>query len=438
MAGDDAGTRIGFYGDDVTGATDSLYQFRRAGLDGILFLGVPGPSRMTSHEDKAVIGIAGVARSLDPGEMVAEIEPAFRFLAELPCRHVQYKVCSTFDSSAERGSLGVPLALARTVFGKQPVVIAPAQPQFGRYTVFGQHFATAGGPEVFRLDRHPTMSAHPATPMGEADLRRHLREQTDASVGLLDIRALRGSEEDRGRAFAEICGSGPAGVVVDALDDADMMAIGGLALDDRSNTVSIGSGGLSYGLGRAAGDAPAPDSPPIAPASPGLVLAGSLSPRTRDQIAHVVGLRWAQFPVDVTDLPGDGDPPPALLDDVLGRLAAGQSVVVSSLPPRGRVPGADSAAIARRLGRLYAALTDAAVRSRLAGRTIIAGGDTSGWTLRGLDVYGLEALGALDVAATLCSLRSDDPALDGAQVLLKGGQVGSVDLFERAVSGRRG
>jgi hypothetical protein len=36
-------------------------------------------------------------------------------------------------------------------------------PQFARYTVFGQHFARFG-PDVFRLDRHPSMVRHPTTP----------------------------------------------------------------------------------------------------------------------------------------------------------------------------------------------------------------------------------------------------------------------------------
>jgi hypothetical protein len=43
----------------------------------------------------------------------------------------------------------------------------------GRYQAFGNLFATVEG-TAYRLDRHPTMSRHPVTPMTEADLRLHL------------------------------------------------------------------------------------------------------------------------------------------------------------------------------------------------------------------------------------------------------------------------
>ena len=62
-----------------------------------------------------------------------------------------------------------------------PVVSAAAH--LGRYVVFGNLFA-AGAGAVHRLDRHPTMSHHPATPMDESNLRRHLARQTEASITL--------------------------------------------------------------------------------------------------------------------------------------------------------------------------------------------------------------------------------------------------------------
>ena len=52
-------------------------------------------------------------------------------------------------------------------------------PRLKRYQAFGNLFAAVDG-VGHRLDRHPTMSRHPVTPMHEADLRLHLREQTGA------------------------------------------------------------------------------------------------------------------------------------------------------------------------------------------------------------------------------------------------------------------
>jgi len=61
----------------------------------------------------------------------------------------------------------------------------------GRYCVFGNLYARLGAEgEVFRLDRHPSMSRHPITPMDEADLRLHLSKQTRKKIGLLDVTQL--------------------------------------------------------------------------------------------------------------------------------------------------------------------------------------------------------------------------------------------------------
>ncbi|MBV5333578.1 four-carbon acid sugar kinase family protein, partial [bacterium] len=46
-------------------------------------------------------------------------------------------------------------------------------PFLRRYVAFGNLFARAGD-ITYRLDRHPTMSNHPITPMTEGDLRLHL------------------------------------------------------------------------------------------------------------------------------------------------------------------------------------------------------------------------------------------------------------------------
>src|SRR5215217_6648936 len=58
---------------------------------------------------------------------------------------VQYKACSTADSSPAVGSLGRVIEVARDVFGPAPVPVLFAQPDFGRFTAFGHHFAAEGG-----------------------------------------------------------------------------------------------------------------------------------------------------------------------------------------------------------------------------------------------------------------------------------------------------
>jgi uncharacterized protein YgbK (DUF1537 family) len=195
------------YGDDFTGSTDALAQFTRFGLRGILLLKALTENGLNPRfEGFDVVGIAGISRALPTSEMEAEVRPALLALAALDLLLVQYKVCSTFDSSADVGSIGRVLDLGIEMFGAVPVPVLAAQPGFGRYTLFGNHFANHRG-TVYRLDRHPTMSVHPSTPIHEGDLRRVLAEQTQLDVDLLsilDIKTLaNGAGTRRGRPFSQ-------------------------------------------------------------------------------------------------------------------------------------------------------------------------------------------------------------------------------------------
>ena len=69
-------------------------------------------------------------------------------------------------------------------------------------------------------------------------------------------------------------------------------------------------------------------------------------------------------------------------------------------------------------------------------RVAIAGGDTSGHALAGLGIIALEAEVALTPACSINIARSDDAAMDGLEVALKGGQMGPVDFFGMIERGR--
>ena len=61
----------------------------------------------------------------------------------------------------------------------------------------------------------------------------------------------------------------------------------------------------------------------------------------------------------------------------------------------------------------------------------VAGGDTSSWALRALNVWGLSFIGHLAPGVALCRAHSDVENLDGIEIMLKGGQMGPPDLFLR-------
>lgn len=64
--------RLCFYGDDFTGATDTLATAAQAGLRSILFLSVPTAAQLHAAGALDCLGIAGAARAMGAAEMAAE------------------------------------------------------------------------------------------------------------------------------------------------------------------------------------------------------------------------------------------------------------------------------------------------------------------------------------------------------------------------------
>ena len=411
---------IGFYGDDFTGSIDALLQYRRTGLRGVVFTD-PAEIAAADLSGWDVVGIAGVGRGLPVAELAGEVLPALRALAALAPRLVQYKACSTADSSPEIGSLGRAIELGRQVLGEHPVAVLLAQPDFGRYTVFGTHFA-ADGDRIHRLDRHPTMTTHPVTPIGEADLTRHLGAQTDLPIGSLPFTSYDRSEAEQSRLLGDRTG-GEQIVVMDALDDRHLVAAGRAILGQPQRPVfGLGSGGLSRAVGLALTGTPVELGDTAQPApGPVLVVSGSASRRTWQQVEDAVGHGWQ--PVDVL-----AEPTPWQLAAAV--FTAGRSVVAYTSAPGGRHEP-DGERIADRLARTVSEVAAAGGLTRL----VVAGGDTSGRVLRRLGVTAIEILATPWGNAALCRAIGAASCIDGVELVLKGGQMGGTGLFESIRTG---
>ncbi|MCW3493248.1 four-carbon acid sugar kinase family protein [Microbacterium sp. SSM24] len=408
--------RCAFYGDDVTGSVDALLQFARHGLNGRLFIGMPADAALRhAASECAVVGIAGIARSLDTDDLDAEVRPALTALAALEPAVVQYKACSTVDSSPRIGSLGRVLEIGRDIVGAGPVPLLFAQPGFGRYTAFGHHFAAEGG-VVHRLDRQPTMSTHPSTPMTESDLARHLARQTALPIGAIPFTAY----TDAGALAARISSSPDAAVVLDALDDAHLRLIGAALGRLPRPVFAIGSGGLSTAL---ASDRPAADLPHATAArGPVLVVSGSRSPQTRRQADAAARAGWAVMPLAL-----EPAAVAASVDDALRALASGRSVALTS----DDVAADAGADVLAAVAASAAAHVRAAASAGAATRIVVCGGDTSSRVIRLLGVESLSIAANPWDNVVLLRTHAADAAVDGLEVALKGGQVGADDLFEQ-------
>lgn len=418
---------IAFYGDDLTGSVDVLLQFAREGWSGRLFVQRPDAEALErAAREVDVVGIAGIARSLPTEQLEAEVAPALTALHELGPVIVQYKACSTADSSPSIGSLGRVAEIAQSIFGRDAVPALFAQPDFGRHTLFGHHFAAEGG-RMYRLDRQPTMSAHPSTPMNESDLTVHLSHQTALPVESVSVTDL-----DDTAGLATRLSQPERVLVFDSVTDEHLTLVGA-ALWARAAghapVFAIGSGGLSTALARTATHVPAVSSTSgtqtvESDAGPVLVVSGSRSRRTGEQVAHAREQGWS-----ILTLATARDDLDALTERVIVELRAGHNVVVSA--DDAALDEASTVPVLEQIASAAVHLVDAAVRARATRRVIVCGGDTSGRVTAGLGIRSVR-IGANPLDnVVLCVAEADDEAIDGLQVLLKGGQVGPVDLFSR-------
>lgn len=240
------GLLLAYYGDDFTGSTDVMEAMTAAGVPTVLFLNEPDPEAISRFPQARCVGIAGSSRGRSPQWMDANLPQAFAALARLGAPILHYKVCSTFDSSPTTGSIGraIDIGVAHLPGRWSPSIVGA--PRLKRYQVFGNLFAAVDG-MGYRLDRHPTMSRHPVTPMHEADLRCHLGAQTERSIELIDMVQLReGSAEQYQRRLQS---DAVPVVMIDVLDEQTLREAGRLVWQQRGKGLfSASSSGLPYAL----------------------------------------------------------------------------------------------------------------------------------------------------------------------------------------------
>jgi uncharacterized protein YgbK (DUF1537 family) len=442
---------LAYYGDDFTGSTDVMEVLALAGLPVALFLEPPGPEQLARFAGLRAVGVAGDSRTRSPVWMDEHLPAALRALNMLRPALVHYKVCSTFDSAPGIGSIGRALELGRAALDEaQPTPIVAGAPPLKRYCVFGNLFARVDR-TTYRLDRHPTMSRHPVTPMDESDLRRHLARQTQARVELFDLLAI--ADSDRARRFAALLETRPDAVLLDVLDLASMQRVGELVWETQPRArFCLGSSGLEYALvahWRNAGMIPdSACSLETEPSERAIAVSGSCSPATAAQLDCVQQGGWHVLHADAVRLAeADEGEVGRLLDEAGRALATGRSVAVAT------ARGPDDPAIARfnvsvggsfqareranqavgaALGRILRELMIATgVR-----RGVVAGGDTSSAAARALGIEAVTMAAPVAPGSPLCRTHAPGSPLDGAQIAFKGGQTGGPGYFEAVRLGR--
>jgi len=459
---------LAYYGDDFTGSTDVMESLSRAGLKTVLFLNPPTQAQLANFPGLRAFGIAGGSRAMSPAQMARELPPAFKALKASGAPFVHYKTCSTFDSSPTVGSIGKAIELGRAVFGQCLTPFVLGVPVLGRYVVFGNLFARSGlDAEPARLDRHPTMSRHPVTPMDEADVRLHLAKQTKLPSALVDVLKLElGRKADLGKAggdeaarsLASLCASKPPPVVLfDTLLEADLSVIGRLIAGQRprgGQLFCVGSSGVEYALvahwreGGQLAKAKECAQQSAATHQQIITVSGSCSPVTDRQIGTALKVDFVEVACDsglLADPELSRQAAANALSLAQAALNAGKNVIFQTARGSGdarraaferaaqRSPGRTQAeklaAAGETLGQGLALILEGALGQTNARRAIVCGGDTSTAVARALGVQALVFVAPVAPGGPLCRVHAPGRIAHGCEVVFKGGQVGRDSFF---------
>lgn len=401
---------LGAIADDVTGATDLCAALARAGLRPVQAIG-PKPVDLP---DCDVLVIALKSRTAPVADAVADSLCALEWLQGLGAERIFFKVCSTFDSTAE-GNIGPVGDALLDALGEAFAVVCPAYPANGRTVYLGHLFVNG------RLLSESSLARHPLTPMTDSDLVRVLGRQTRRGVGLVPREVVAAGADAIAQEIAELRAGGATYAIADAIDDDDVRTLGTVCAGMR---LVVGAAGLGEGIGTALGSEAAIAYAPRV-AGPVAVIAGSCSHATIAQVERMAARHTA---VKLDPSRGDAS---AVAREAAGALANGPVLVYSSASSDdvARVQaclGVDAGdAVEGMLGEVARALVDAGVR-----RLVVAGGETSAAVVRALGLRVLRV--GVEIARGVPWMTSTgDPPL---ALALKSGNFGGPDFFLEAIA----
>lgn len=368
------------------------------GVRTIQTFGLPDSDTLAQFEGAEAVVISLKTRSIPAADAVQQSLTALR---SLDAWQIQFKYCSTFDSTSQ-GNIGPVASALMQDLNTEFSIAVPALPVNGRTQYLGYLFVN-GVPLAESHMRH-----HPLNPMTDSNLVRHLQAQTSLPVSLIDIRTVRGARMT----------PRPGIALVDAIEDSDLARVAHAFVDLPLLT---GGSGISGALPEAWRDfhgwSPSPSTLPDGGghSTKALLLAGSCSAATLKQIEA-----WRAVGHPLVRLrTGEEE---NLLDWVEQTWRSEPAVLIySSAPPEERTGSAADiesafAHIARKLSGRYQ-------------RLIVAGGETSGAVVEALGIRAVRIGEVIDPGVPALQVAAG-PRLSMA---LKSGNFGSPEFFEKAL-----
>ncbi len=392
--------------------------------------------------------------------MEIELFHIFEILKSFEPSHFHYKVCSTFDSAPHVGNIGKAVEIGSQVFNQNTVLISPSAPHLGRFCVFGNLFArmgTIGNGDIYRIDRHPSMSKHPVTPALEGDLTVHLAKQTNKSINLINLTTI----EKGTAAVLEAVENNQADILFfDGFNLDHLKTIGSVfnELTTDKTLFSVGSSGIEMALGldwkdkKVIGNEATFES--AGEVSPILVLSGSCSPVTSSQIEYALENGFWEIALEskAVNMQYQEAIIRNAVNQIIENFNQGKSTILHTSTGQNdsriaeteayfKANGASENELQKQCSSVYGSvlgqITNEVLKAVPLKRILFAGGDTSSYAASELDILALEMIAPIAPGAPLCKAVSDNEWVNGIEMNFKGGQVGTADYFIKVLKGEK-
>lgn len=433
---------FGAVADDDTGATDLAGMLADQGVRAVLAIDLPSPAQLAEWAedcDAVVLGVGSRART--PAAAYDRMRDGVRLLETLHPGLVQVKYCSTFDSTAE-GNIGPSIDAALDELGEAFTIALPALPVNGRTTYMGHHFVHR------QLLSDSPMRHHPLTPMTNPNLVTHLQSQTRRKVGLAPCPEVRAGAERLRDCFHQLQDSGVNIALVDCTTDGDLATICEAARSLRLITGSSAPAMMLPGIWEREGRWKPAGRTSLLPKSQAsgsgfLIVAGSCSQATGRQNQVLAAGDARIVDLDGVELAcGEGDFAPVIWA-AAAELAEGRAGLLRTACGPGDVDRVHQWArrnglnetgagccIASRLARIVREIVERNTPEGI----IVAGGETSGAVCRTLRFGALRVGANIEPGVPLCMSLGDV----SLPVVLKSGNFGGPDFYQRAIAALRG
>jgi 3-dehydrotetronate 4-kinase len=165
---------LGCIADDFTGASDMASFLVKGGMKTVLYNEIPNDDKEEATDADAVV-IALKTRTEDREKAVNLSLKAVKWLSEQKCQYFYIKYCSTFDST-RKGNIGPICDAVMEYLDVKYTLLCPALPVNGRTVSAGKLY----------VDRVPleesSMRNHPLTPMWDSDISKLMKPQSNYPV----------------------------------------------------------------------------------------------------------------------------------------------------------------------------------------------------------------------------------------------------------------